>query len=356
MHAWEKKPRRAAALLAAWLLLLSACAPAQSAPSAPIEPRGRASFAFFDTVTYIYSYAGDTDEELRAAASEVFALLGEYHELFDIYERYEGVNNLAVINDSAGKAPVPADEKLIDFLLWAKELYEFTGGKMNVMLGSVLRIWHRYREDALERGEVAVPTAEELSAAAEHTAIESLVIDREAGTVFITDPEASIDVGAVGKGYATEMAARLLADTGRQGYALNVGGNIRTIGTKPGGDGWVTAIRDPNGGERDFALSVLLRDAACVTSGFYERFYVADGVRYHHVIDPDTLFPAAYFASVTVICPDSGLADALSTALYCTSWEEGLALAERAGADAIWIGADGQIRTTDNIKDMIVET
>ena len=163
------------------------------------------SLVYFNTVSIISSYGDTTDAEMDAYAAAADELLGYYHHLFDIYFEYAGISNLRTVNKNAGKAPVKVDAELIDFLEECKELFTLTNGKTNVMMGAVLRIWHNYREDGMDDPSAAkLPSAEELTAAAEHTDIDSLIIDREAGTVYISDPEASIDVGAIGKGYATE--------------------------------------------------------------------------------------------------------------------------------------------------------
>ena len=187
-----------------------------------------------------------------------------------------------------------------------------------------------------------------LREAARHTDISSLEVDPAANTVRISDPLASLDVGALAKGYATERAAQALEAAGVDGYVLNIGGNLRIIGHKPDGSGWTTGIKDPQNTEQ-YAAKVVLADTSCVTSGNYERYFTVDGVRYHHIIDPNTCMPADYFASVTVITPDSGLADALSTALFCMSYEEGLALVQKLdNVQVLWIRADGtQYKTPD---------
>jgi thiamine biosynthesis lipoprotein len=172
--------------------------------------------------------------------------------------------------------------------------------------------------------------------------------------VRISDPEASIDVGALGKGYATQKAAEYLIEEKAEGYVLNIGGNIRIIGTKPDGTGWLTGIRNPQGTEQDYCISLRLKNTACVTSGVYERYFTVDGLRYHHIIDKDTLYPAAGFASLTVLTEDSGLADGLSTALFCMSYEEGKALVDSLeGVEALWIFDDGKILYTDGVEELI---
>ncbi len=321
------------------------------------EPVGKVYYTFFDTVSYIYSYAGDAQSVFDARADAASALLESWHHRMDIYHEYEGINNLSTVNKNAGGAPVQVDRELIDFLLYAKELYTLTEGKMNVMLGAVTAPWHACQEAAADDpASVSLPDEETLRKAAAHTDIDSLAIDREACTVRITDPLARIDVGALGKGYATERAARLLEEMGAEGYVLNIGGNVRIIGHKPDGGSWRTGVKDPFDHENAYALILSLADTSCVTSGVYERFFVLDGVRYHHIIDPETRMPAAYFASVSVITKDSGLADALSTALFCMSREDGAALAQSlGGVEVLWILPDGTQKYTPGLESLITE-
>ena len=175
-------------------------------------------------------------------------------------------------------------------------------------------------------------------------------IDEANKTVRIKDPKASIDVGAVGKGYATEQAAKVLEQKGCKSYVLNIGGNIRIVGTKSNGDGWTTGIKDPNNPYGGYVMYLKIADTSCVTSGVYERYFMVNGVRYHHIIDEKTLMPANYFISLTVITKDSGLADALSTALFCMTYEEGLALVNTLeNVDVLWIYSDGTQKYTKGI-------
>lgn len=316
------------------------------------ETQAKSYYDYFDTVSVIISYKGDSTEEFEENCKTVSDVLSEYHKLFDIYYEYSGVSNLKTVNKNAGKEPVKVDSKLIDFLLYCKEIYTLTEGKTNVAMGSVLKIWHDERERAADDPEAArLPSEEALSAAAEHTDINALVIDKEASTVFISDPKVQLDVGAVGKGYATERAAELLIKKGITSYVLNIGGNIRAIGEKPSGNGWVTGITNPDkDSEEAFVCRVDLRNSSLVTSGNYERYYTVNGNKYHHIIDPVTLFPSNYFASVSIFAEDSGLADALSTALFCMSYEDGARLANSLGAKAIWVKNDGTLLMSDGIN------
>ena len=337
------------------LVVLTGC-PNSAHKAEPTKPQGMAYFTFFDTVSYIYSYAGDSEEAFGANCEEVSVILDEYHKQFDIYHEYAGVNNLMTINKNAGGDPIKVDQKLIDFLLYAKELYTLTGGEMNVMMGSVLRLWHDCRTAAgSDPTNVSIPGEAELAEAALHTDISLLEINVAEQTVHITDPKARIDVGALGKGYATEKAAQHLREKGINSYVLNIGGNIRIIGHKPDGSGWGTGIKDPKNPEQ-YAIKLTLANTSCVTSGDYERYFYANGVKYHHIIDKDTLMPADYFSSVSIMTADSGLADALSTALFAMSYEEGLALINKIGnVEVLWIEKDGTQRQTPGLAAMIMQ-
>lgn len=342
-------------LILGLLVILTGC-PKTANKANSSEPRGMVYFTFFDTVSYIYSYEGDSQEDFEARCEGAAEVLRKYHKLFDIYYEHTGVTNLRTINKNAGGEPLKVDRELIDFLLYAKELYTKTGGEMNIMMGSVLKLWHDCRTTASTDSKNAkIPTEDELAGASLHTDFSSLEIDAENCTVRITDPEASIDVGALGKGYATEKAAEYLRSVGADSYVLNIGGNIRIIGNKPDGSGWATGIKNPANTE-EYALRIEIADTSCVTSGDYERFFVVDGKKYHHVIDKDTLMPSTYFSSVTVITADSGLADALSTALFCMSYEDGLALVNSiGGVDVLWITSDGTQYYTEGLSRMIME-
>lgn len=318
--------------------------------------RGKDLWGYFDTVSSVYSYANDSAEEFNERCDIVAQVLLRYHNMFDIYYEYSGMNNLCTVNKAAGGEPVQVSPELIEFLLYAKDLYNLTNGKMNVMMGSVLSLWHDSRENAsTDPANASIPSLDELDMAAEYVGFEYIEINSENNTVRITDKNARIDVGALGKGYATEKAAQALIDAGVDHYVLNIGGNIRIIGEKTDGSGWKTGIKDPKAPNSNFAAYINIKNTSCVTSGDYERYFMAGGVKYHHIIDGDTNMPARYFSSVTVICADSGLADALSTALFCMSREDGLELIEKIGnVGVIWIDTDGNVYYSDLAQDLVI--
>ena len=346
------------ALLAAALSLslLAGCGSTSgSTASSAADGPQRYSTVFydvFDTVTQVIAYC-DSEEEFTAQMDALHADLVEYNQLYDIYNDYDGVTNIKTINDNAGIAPVTVDDKILGMLELAQTMYDTTSGKLNIALGSVLNIWHNYREAALADDNDSnnqLPTQEELDAVAQHCDIANLIIDEDAKTVYLADPAMSLDVGSVGKGYAVEMVAQAAEARGLKSALISVGGNLRAIGTKPDGSQWSGGVENPWNASDVYTASssyvsgVNMSDMALVTSGNYQRYYVVDGVRYHHLIDPDTLWPARYFDSVSVLSPDSGAADCLTTGLFCMSLEDGQKLIESLdGVEALWCTPDGEV-------------
>lgn len=335
------------------LLVLPLCA------CQPENQRYEAEFLqLFDTVTKIVAYT-PSKEEFTQYSQLFHDKLEEYHQLYDIYNDYEGIANIKTINDNAGIAPVKVDQRIIDLLLFSKQEYQKTNGQVNVAFGSVLKIWHDYRTAGLDDPEhAALPTMQELEAAAAHTNIDDVVIDEDAGTVYLRDPEMLLDVGAVAKGYAVEQVSQYLYEQGLTNALISVGGNVRAIGGKTSaGEPFRVGIQNPREDDTNSYLHVIsLKDMSLVTSGDYERYYMVNGQRYHHIIDPETLFPAAYFTAVTIICHDSGLADALSTALFNMPLDEGMAYVESLdGVEALWVLPSGEMRYSTHFKDYIIE-
>ena len=303
------------------------------------------SFDYFDTVTTITGYATDR-EEFDAVVTDILTELGEYHRLFTIYHRFDGMENLCTVNELVDGAhrTVTVDRRIVDMLLYAKDMYDKTNGRVNIAMGSVLSIWHDYREAGMnDPASAKLPPMDKLTAAAAHTDIRNLVIDEVACTVTLTDPAMTLDVGAIAKGYAVEMVARTLEEKGITGYVINVGGNVRTVGTKGDGTPWTVGIENPQEDATEPYFAYLHLDGqSLVTSGSYQRYYVVEGKRYHHIIDPDTLMPEDLYLSVSVACKSSADGDALSTALFCMTPEEGLALVESLpGVEAHWVLNDG---------------
>lgn len=317
-----------ALLLAVLLLILSGCTQR--------KPYQVTYLNLFDTVTVISGFA-DSQEDFQTQAKQIHDQLLEYHRLFDIYNDYDDLNNLKTVNDNAGIAPVEVTQPMIDFLVSCREYYDRTGGKVNVAMGSVLQLWHEARTASLADPDHAyLPELTALEEASLHTGWETVIIDEENNTVFITDPAQRLDVGAIAKGWSAQRVAETLPS----GILISLGGNVCATGPKTEeGTPWIIGVNDPDGG--DYLCTVELTVGSAVTSGDYQRYFTVNGTDYHHIIDPDTLMPATEWSSVTILCGDSGLADALSTALFLMDQESGQQLLDACDAEAMWVDQGG---------------
>ena len=312
------------------------------------------SFDYFDTATTITGYA-TTKEAFDQISNDILKELEEYHKLFTIYHTYENMENLCTLNKlKDGKhRVVTVDSRIIDMLLYAKDVYSKTQGKVNIAMGSVLSIWHDYRtQGTKDPTKAELPPMDTLKDAAKHTNIDDLVIDKENNTVFLKDPQMTLDVGAIAKGYAVEMIAKSLEKKGISGYVLNVGGNVRTVGEKGNGEKWLIGIENPDDSTDEQYIEYLeFAGESVVTSGSYQRFYFVNGKSYHHIIDTETLMPSEYYLSVSIITKSSSDGDALSTALFCLPFEDGLALLNSFnGAEAMWVYPDGTKKYSNGFK------
>ena len=330
--------KRIASVLLILSLLLSGCAGVQEPETVSEKKQYTATFlTLFDTVTTIVGKA-ENEDSFRATTQRVHDELLVYHQLFDIYNDYEGLNNLKTVNDNAGIAPVEVDRAIIDLLLDCKAYYERTGGMVNPAMGSVLSLWHEARDDGINDPVNAyLPDSEKLEDAAAHMDLNAVIINEAASTVYLSDPDMRLDVGAVAKGWSVQR----VCENAPEGLLISVGGNVCATGAKDdSGTPWVVGIQNPDGGE-EYLHTLYLTKGSVVTSGDYQRAYVVNGELYHHIIDPATRYPSTYWRSVTVLCEDSGLADALSTALFLLSLEEGQAVLDGLDAQAMWVDREG---------------
>ena len=275
--------KRIFSIVLVFCLLLSGCA----APKAQADTTQQYTATFltlFDTVTTIIGRA-ESEEAFQEEVKKLRDELQRYHELFDIYNDYDGVNNLKTINDNAGIAPVEVDKAVIELLLDCKEYYDLSGGKVNVAMGSVLQLWHEARNDGINDPQNAkLPSMEALQEASKHTSFDSIVIDEEASTVYISDSAASLDVGAIAKGWATQR----VAENAPSGMLISVGGNVCATGPKlSDGTPWGRGVQGPDAGDKKLH-TVYVTENSVVTSGDYQRTYRVDGRAYHHIIRPDT--------------------------------------------------------------------
>ncbi len=320
--------RSLAVFLLAVSLLLSA-----TGCQARAEKRTIEYYDLFDTITSLTLY-GCSEEQTEQVRKELYELLLTFHQETDIYDTYPDVASFKALNDAAGRSPVKMSARQMEFLSFCQQAYEISDGKVNVMIGSLTSLWHEARDAGV------LPEEEDLLAASDHVSMDALVLDEAASTARILDPLASLDVGALAKGYAGNLAMDYLASQGIENYLLSLGGNICVHGAPlgTGRDEFVVGIQDPAAADGSYSDTVKLSGGCVVTSGDYQRYIEVDGVRYHHIIDPDTLYPCTLHHSVTIICDDSAMADLLSTAVFLMDEASGRALAEKYNATVIYEG------------------
>ncbi|MBE6557851.1 MAG: FAD:protein FMN transferase [Ruminococcaceae bacterium] len=291
-------------------------------------------FDAFDTVLTLHIPASSPTEANRISG-EIHDLVLELHRQFDIYHTYDGLSNLKTLNDHAGDGtPISLSEATLDLLTLGKRVYTRTDGRVNICMGAVLSLWHDARTKI-----TAPPSEDALLFAAEHTSPDVLVIDKEKGTAMLTDAEASVDVGAIAKGYVADRVLAYAEEQGIKDLLFDLGGHVLALGVHPDGAPWRVGIRDPE--DSSLYTTLEISDASVVTSGCDQRFYRWEGKTYHHLIDPATLAPADHHASVTVVIPLShtDVADGLSTALFMMPEQDGKSLLSSwvPGAEGYWI-------------------
>jgi len=314
----------------------------------------------FDTIIQFIGYTKN-EKEFEKLSNIGQARFEELHKLYDIYNSYDGINNIKTINDNAGIKPVEVKKEIIDIILFSKEWNLKTNGRVNIALGPVLELWHIKREEAKTNPSLAtLPEMLLLKNAMLKTDINKVIVDSVKNTVFLQEVGMSLDIGAVAKGFATEIVANELINSGFSSFIVSSGGNIRAVGKPLDGarSKWGIGIQDPN---QDTALNsdnildtVYVNDMSVVSSGDYQRYYVINDKKIHHIIDPDTLMPSDYFRAVTVMTKDSGLADFLSTTLFLLPYDKGLELIKSLdGVEALWVFPDGSIKATENMKNQL---
>lgn len=335
--------KRLTALLLCLLLVLPSCA----SQGESYQKFQHYFFGTFDTIITLIGYEKD-EAAFQSHAALAEERMRRYHEIFDQYNAYDGVRNLCLVNQQAAIAPTPVEPELMDLLLLVRDWQGRYGDVTNPAMGAVLSLWHDAR-----LGGVSLPDDAKLQAAALHTDYSRVILDEEAGTVFFDDPALQLDLGAVAKGYAAQLTADALRAQGFTSFILNAGGNV-VCGDAPldGRTEWTVAIEDVDAVSTRYKIGVV--NQSVVTSGDYQRYYEVDGKRYHHLIDPTTLYPATYVQSVSILHPDSGLADFLSTTAFLLPYEQSRALIESIPeAEGVWLLTDGTEHWTDGFAKLV---
>ena len=306
------------------LFLFCGCQPGQTALS-------RTDY-LLDTVVTLTLY-GATEGDMDAAFAEI-------RRLNDLLDAYSPLSDLGWLQAAAGERPVAVSKETMELLTFAKDLYGRTGGYLDVTVGPLIDLW-----DIRNGGHY--PAEGELSRALGLLGMDDLVLDEAKGTAYLMRPGMRVDLGALAKGYIADKVKALLLDRGVESGVIDLGRNILLIGEKPGEVPFSIGIQSPTDAGK--LLRVLsLRDRSLVTSGTYERYFERDGVRYHHVLDPFTGFPADRgLLAVTVLSSSSLWGDGLSTACLLLGVEGGMALIDSLPeAEALFVLTDGTVQTT----------
>ena len=259
----------------------------------------------------------------------------EFDRLESLLSVWKDASDVVRLNQAAGVAPVAVSRETIAVLETAHEASMWTGGKFDITFGALAEIW-KFDHDQ----DNSIPDRAAIEKRLPLVNFEEVLTDRAAGTAFIRKPGVRVHLGGIGKGYAVDRAVAIFKQRGLGDFMIQAGGDLYVAGTN-GGQPWRLAIADPRGSHEPLA-TLQLGDGTFSTSGDYERSFVKDGVRYHHLIDPDSGEPARRSRSVTIVTNRAVIADVLSTGVFIMGPEAGMALIEKMP------DVEGVIVTADN--------
>lgn len=270
--------------------------------------------------------------------NEINEIYKQYNNLSDKFTSYNVTNIYDINNHVFDDEKLLIDNKLYDLIKFGIEWYDNSNGLLNISMGELTSLWKKYQQD-----KNGVPSKKQL---------ESIKFDisdiKLLDNNYILNNEPNIDLGSIAKGYATQKVGEYLKENKISKFLINAGGNV-LVGDYYDSGTYKIGIEDPNDNTSIYQI-VKGNNIAVVTSGGYLRYYEYDGKTYSHIINPNTLMPANYMKSVTVITNDSSIGDALSTTLYLMSIEDGMKFIKKYNAEAIWYGLDGQIYKTEGFN------
>lgn len=301
-----------------------------------MENKNSAVGFHMDTVIMLTGYCDE------ALLTDAIALCGRYEKLLS--RTVEG-SDVWKINHAGGD-PVKISADTAKVLSLALDVCEKSGGALDITIAPAVDLWDFKGE------EPALPRDEDIAAAMEKVDYTKVMLEVDTVTI----PKGmEIDLGAVAKGYIADRAAEFLKENGVQSAALNFGGNVIALGSKPDGSPWNIGIQDPDSQTGESIAVVEVKDRSVVTSGVYQRGFDMDGIRYHHILDTDTGWPVQNgVSSVTIIAEGSARADALSTACFAMG-RDGLDFAREMGAEAVIVFSDGSIECTKGAEELLVD-
>jgi thiamine biosynthesis lipoprotein len=255
------------------------------------------------------------------------------------------------INAAAGVAPVAVSEETFAVIARAQDIAVRTRGIFDITVGAFHGLW-RFDQDM----DGTLPDPAEVKARLARVGYRGVVLDRKRRTVMLRRPGMAINLGGIAKGYAVDRCAELLRKAGFSSFMMQAGGDMYIAGRK-GRDPWIVGVRDPRAPDGRYFAIAPVEDRSFSTSGDYERGFVKDGVRYHHILDPRTGQPARASRSVTVRARDAFTADAWSKVMFILGPQESLALIRRerlTDFEVLWVDARNEVIATDGLKASIL--
>jgi FAD:protein FMN transferase len=250
------------------------------------------------------------------------------------------------VNAAAGNTPVRVGDETFEVVQEALHASEISEGTFDITFETLHGLW-KFDQDL----DPHPPSAADVRARLQYVGYRHVKLDAAAHTVFLDEGATRIGLGGIAKGYAVDRAAKVLAGAGLSSFYAQAGGDLYTHGTKADGTPWQAGIRDPRGPEGDYFAVMPVIDHAFSTAGDYERSYIVDGKRYHHIIDPRTGFPATASRSVTIYAPTALQADELDDAVFILGPEKGLALVEsQDGVGAVIVDAANNVWTSKRLE------
>jgi thiamine biosynthesis lipoprotein len=283
----------------------------------------------------------------QATADEAFrAVFAEFDRLDRMMSVWKPESDIVRLNQAAGEHPVPVSLETIDVLEQARLISELTGGKFDVTWGVLSDLW-KFDQDQ----DNTIPDPQEVKRRLPLINYRDLVVDKSKHTAFLTRRGMRAHLGGIGKGYAVERSVAILRARGLRDFMIQAGGDMY-VGGHRGDRPWRLGIQDPRG-PRDLSFGTIeLSDSTFSTSGDYERYFMKDGRRYHHIIDLTTGEPARASRSVTIVAPSATLADGLSKAVFLLGAPEGMALIERVpNVEGVIVSANNEVLVSTGLKD-----
>lgn len=277
------------------------------------------------------------------AQTSIEAGFQEIKRLEQLLSTWIQTSELSRVNAAAGQQPVAVGPETLELVSRSLEMARLTEGGFNIAVGPAVEAWSVSERER-------IPTQEELQALRPLVDWTTIEIDLQTRTIFLPTPGMRIDVGGIGKGYAADRAVDVMKKVGAQGGVVALSGDIKTFGDLPGMKGFPVGIRHPRQ-EGALIATVALKNEAVSTAGDYERYFERDGVRYHHILDPQSLEPARKCQSVTVIAGEGTVADGLDTGIFVLGPERGMDLVERLpGVEAVIVDAHGRVSVSSGLQ------